>query len=82
MNLLMIFMIVSFILNFSKDDINWNIMKNKFEFIVHILMNPQEYDFFLSLPTYLSLRAPKSATHKVTVPSDTSSFPHQTVPFL
>lgn len=39
-------------------------------------MNPKEYKYFKSLPTYTSYGAPKSATKEVVVPSDSSSSSH------
>jgi len=32
---------IHFCFEFSEDDINWNFMKEKFEFLVYISMNPK-----------------------------------------
>jgi len=71
----------NFCFEFSENDINWNLMKEKFEFLVHILMTPQEYQSFESLPTYLSFRARKSATNEFVVTGVSSSSPLVTTPF-
>lgn len=67
---------INFYYEFFEDDIHWNFMKQKFEFIYHISMSPTKYVSFESLPTYTGYEALKSATRKVVVPSDSSSSPH------
>lgn len=51
-------------------------MKEKFDFLVHIQMNPKEYESFESILTYISIRASKYVTSGFVVQSDFSSYRH------
>ena len=44
---------------FYEDDIDWNFMKEKFEYVVHISLNPSEYESLESIPTYTGYGALK-----------------------
>lgn len=46
---------IHFCYEFSEDDIDWNFMKERFQFLVHIFMNPTEYESFESVPTYIGI---------------------------
>lgn len=56
-------------------------MKDKFEFLIHILINTQEYESFKSIPAYLVYRDSKFVTKEVVVPSDYLFSPHKITPF-
>lgn len=71
---------IHFCYNFFEDDIDWNFVKDKFEFIIHISMNPKEYESFESPPTYMEYGAYKSVTNEVFVPIESSSSSYQTTP--
>lgn len=66
---------------FFGDDIDWNVMKENFEFICHISMNLVQYESFESLSTHTSYGTLKSLMGEVVVPSESSYSPHQTCPF-
>lgn len=64
---------IHFCFELFKDDVYWPLMRDKFEFLVHISMNSQEYESFESLRIYLNIRASKPVTDKVVVPSESLS---------
>ena len=74
-------MLVIFLFNLCEDDVDWPLMKEKFEYLIHILMNAHEYESFQNLPTYLGIKSPKSAMDKVVVSSDSPSPSNQTTSF-
>jgi len=61
-----------------KDEVYWKFLTGIFQYLLHISKNPHELESFKPLPTYLGVRASRSATDKVVVPSDPSSSSHQT----
>jgi len=57
-------------------------MKAKLKYLVHISLNPSEYESFEILPIYTDYGALKSPIEEVIVPSDSSSSPHQIDPCM
>lgn len=71
----------SFCFEFSKDDTEWNLLKEKFKFHMHISMNLHKYEPFKILPMHLEYRASKLVTNKVVVPSDSLYSSYLRAPF-
>lgn len=62
---------------FPKDEFGWNLLSGRTQYLVHISENLHESKSFEPLPRYLSVRASKSTTNKVDVPSDPLPSSHQ-----
>lgn len=67
-----------FCFEFRKDEVHWSLLLGRFQYLVHISENTHDLESFEPLPNYLGVRASKSATDKVIVPSDPPSPSHQT----
>jgi len=72
---------INFCFEFSEDDVDWPLMKDKFDFLVHISMNPNEYESLESILTYIGIRASKYVINGVVVRSDFSCYHHLTTLF-
>lgn len=73
------FTIVSsiFCFEFPKDEVDWPFLAGLFQYLVHVSKNPHKLEYFEPLPKNFGVRASKSATGKVAVPSDPSSPSHK-----
>jgi len=67
---------VHYYFGFLEDEVDWEFTEI-FQYLVHFSKTPHELESFEPIPTYLSVRAPKSETHKVFVTSDPPSPSHQ-----
>lgn len=58
---------------FSKDDIYHNFMKYTFQYLIHIYLNPYNYEYFKSISTFIGYGALKSSRGKSIVPCEFST---------
>lgn len=61
-----------------EDEIDWNFLREIFQYLLHISENPQVLETFEPLPAYLVARDAKSKMDKAFVTSDPPSTSHQT----